>query len=177
MITEITGTQNPKYKLVKSLLLKKNRVKNKMYTVEGIKSVRDAICANASVEMIFVSEEYCKNSDISDLSGYNCYKVPDSMFLSLCDTETPQGIMAVINIDADKRFFADTAEMYIYCDRVADPGNLGTIIRTADAAGFGGVLLSDGCADLYSPKTVRSSMGSFFHIPVYEHINKSEIEE
>lgn len=177
MITEITGTGNARYKLVKSLLLKKNRVKNKMYTVEGIKSVHDAIFAKVPIEMIFMSEEYFKSSDIDFVSDYNCFKVPDSMFLSLCDTETPQGILAVIRIEKENEFKPDENRMYIYCDKVSDPGNLGTIIRTADAAGFGAVLLSEGCADLYSPKTVRSSMGSFFHIPVYENINKQQLEK
>ncbi len=174
MISEISGNQNPKYKLAKSLLQKKNRVKNKLYTVEGIKSVRDAIAADAEIEMIFVSDNF--SGDLTQLENYDCRRVPEYMFAALCDTETPQGVLAVIKMGGKKKLCDDKDKLYIYCDRVSDPGNLGTIIRTADAAGFGGVLLSDGCADLYSPKTVRSSMGSFFNIPIYENISAEDIE-
>ena len=95
----------------------------------------------------------------------------DAIFDNMCDTEAPQGIIAVIKMDNQAEFVPDTEKAYIYCDGINDPGNLGTIIRTADAAGFGGVILSEGTVDLYSPKTVRSSMGSFFNIPVI--INKT----
>ena len=86
--------------------------------------------------------------------------------MKMCDTKAPQGILAVVKIEDETYFTPDTEKSYIYCDCINDPGNLGTIIRTADAAGFDGVLLSDGCVDLYSPKTVRSSMGSFFNMRV-----------
>jgi len=175
MITEIKASQNPKIKLVKSLLQKKNRLKNRLYTVEGIKSVRDAINAKAEISMIFISENF--GEGVENFKMYDCYTVPESIFSTLCDTETPQGILAVIKMSGEKNFSPEKEKPYIYCDKVSDPGNLGTIIRTADATGFGGVLLSEGCADLYSPKTVRSSMGSFFHIPVYEKIGTEEIKK
>lgn len=174
MISEIKGTQNPKYKFVKSLLQKKNRVKNGLYTVEGLKSVSDAVAADAEIEMIFFSEQFADKC--RQFETYDCRIVPECMFVGLCDTETPQGILAVIKMNK-KEFVSDKNLFYIYCDRVSDPGNLGTIIRTADAAGFGGVLLSGDCADLYSPKTVRSSMGSFFNIPVYENIGAEDIKK
>lgn len=175
MISEIRGFQNPKYKLVKSLLQKKNRVKNRLYTVEGIKSVSDAVSANAEIEMIFAAESLAEMCE--QFNKYDCRIVPDNMFSGLCDTETPQGILAVIKMHREKNFVPQKDKLYIYCDKVSDPGNLGTIIRTADAAGFGGVLLSGGCADLYSPKTVRSSMGSFFNIPVFENVSTEDIEK
>lgn len=174
MIVEISGAKNPKIKLVKSLLKKKYREKMGMYTIEGIKSVGDAISAGADIDMIFVSESFI-NENNRDFKEHNIYVVADNIFETLCDTKTPQGILAVINIANKKELTLDNNKMYIYCDTVQDPGNLGTIIRTADAAGFGGVLLSEGCADLYSPKTIRSSMGSFFHIPLYEGITGEDI--
>lgn len=177
MIIEISGNQNRNFKLAKSLLQKKNRIKNNLFTVEGIKSVNDAAKAGAEIKMIFISDSFYKNAEHDELPQYDFYVVPEHMFSSLCDTETPQGILAVIKMNSEKKFEPDKNKLYIYCDTVSDPGNLGTIIRTADAAGFGGVLLSKGCADLYSPKTVRSSMGSFFNIPVYEGVGKEEIIE
>lgn len=172
MTEKISSSANSRIKFVKSLLQKKNRAKNGLYTVEGIKSVNDAKNAGADIKMIFVSDEY---SDFDENSfDCDCFIVPDGIFASLCDTKTPQGILAVLAIDK-REFLPQKDKMYICCDNVRDPGNLGTIIRTADAAGFGGVILFGDCADLHSPKTVRSSMGSFFHIPVYENISRSDI--
>ena len=71
----------------------------------------------------------------------------------------------------------DISKPYVYCDGINDPGNLGTIIRTADAAGFGGVILSKGTVDLYSPKTVRASMGSFFNIDVITDKTCEDLEK
>ena len=124
--------------------------------------------------MIFLSEQSSSLQD--DFAEYPCYIVGDEIFSGMCDTKTPQGVLAVIAINKRKFSFSKD-EMYICCDNVRDPGNLGTIIRTADAAGFGGVILYGDCADLYSPKTVRSSMGSFFHIPIYENASYEDIKK
>lgn len=174
MLQKISGSQNNKVKTAKSLLLKKNRQKLGLFTVEGIKSVRDAIDAGAAIEMIFIAESF--ENEISAFEKYDCYILPDALFESISDTKTPQGVLAVIRALKNEKPIRNDG-LYIYCDSVADPGNLGTIIRTADAAGINGVLLSPGCADLYSPKTVRSSMGSFFHIPIYENFGKEKLTE
>ena len=165
----ITSTQNEKYKFFKSLKQKKYRTKTGLYTVEGMKSVLDAASSGAQTEALIVSESFFKSQKSSIPRQTEIYSVSDSIFAPLSDTEAPQGIIAVIKKDCEKEFLPDLSKAYIYCDRLQDPGNLGTIIRTADAAGFGGILLSNDCADLYSPKTVRSSMGSFFHIQAYEN--------
>ena len=175
MTEKIVSKDNQKYKLVKSLLQKKNRTKNRLYTVEGIKSVKDAVAVNADIEMMFMSQSFYESDAYIKFYDYECFVVSDSLFAALCDTKTPQGILAVVRMNSYKDFVPDTDKMYIYCDKISDPGNLGTIIRTADAAGFGAVLLSSDSADLYSPKTIRSSMGSFFHIPVYEDIDEQYI--
>ncbi len=176
MVYEIKSNQNQKYKLVKSLLLKKNRQKNKLFTVEGIKSVKDAMSSNTDIQMIFMSESlYAENSfKTEDISTY---VVPDYMFDALCDTDAPQGVLAVISMKDVRDIELNKDKLYIYCDSVSDPGNLGTILRTADAVGFDGVLLSENCADLYSPKVIRSSMGSFFHIKVYEKVTLDDLNK
>lgn len=155
MIKEITSTRNGTYKLVKSLKTKKARTAEGKYTVEGIKSVRDAVEAGADIDFIVASDKF------SGLDFNNGYIVPDSIFAGLCDTDSPQGVLAVINMPA-RSDAAVERELYLYCDRVTDPGNMGTIIRICDACDAG-LLLSPGCVDIYNPKTVRSSMGSFFH--------------
>ena len=146
----IATTKNKKYKYIKSLIQKKIRDREGVFTVEGKKSVDDAVASAYVVRLVAMSESFAQNAQ------YNAETVivRDDLFDGLCDTKTPQGIMAVIE-KKDTDFISDTEKLYVYCDNVSDPGNLGTIIRTADAAGMGGVLLSPGCADEYSPKTVR----------------------
>lgn len=169
----VTTTKNKKYKLIKSLKQKKERIKNGLFTVEGIKSVKDALNSEYEVKYIVASESF----DLSEMSGIaETIVIKDELFEGLCDTSTPQGVMAVLKMkEQPSAVKLNSEKLYIYCDNVSDPGNLGTIIRTADAAGLGGVLLSEGCADLYSPKTVRASMGSFFNIDVVYPMQYSEL--
>ena len=173
MVINISSSQNEKYKHFKALKQKKERVLSKQYTVEGIKSVNDAIAAMVHISALVVSEEFYSKTDFDYPSDIKIYVISDNIFPALSTTETPSGIIAVIDIDSEKGFAPNPEKPYIYCDNVRDPGNLGTIIRTADAAGFGGVLLSPDCVDLYNPKTVRSSMGSFFQIPIIEDFDYS----
>lgn len=167
---EITSAKNPTYKYIKSLLTKKGRDENACYTVEGIKSVRDAIEADAKIELIVKASDFEHSFD----GKFETLTVKSELFGGLCDTKTPQGILAVLRKRQKADFPKDSS--FVYCDRIRDPGNLGTIIRTADAAGFG-VLLSPECAELYSPKTVRASMGSFFHTDIYEQISYENLKE
>ena len=165
---EITSAKNEKYKYIKSLLQKKVRDESDRYTVEGVKSVRDAMESGAEIEYIVRASDFEFDSD-----KYQTVTVKSEIFCGLCDTKTPQGVLAVIKKPQKSKF--EAGGRYVYCDRIRDPGNLGTIIRTADAAGFG-VLLSPECAELYSPKTVRASMGSFFHTDIYENVSYSELK-
>ena len=169
----ITSASNSKYKYIKSLYQKKNRRKFGEYTVEGIKSVQDAYDSKCEVTHIAMSETYF-NKNRAAAEKTECTVFSDELFSRLCDTETPQGIAAVIKMQS-RKFKADKKKCYIYCDNVNDPGNLGTIIRTADAADMGGVLLSESCADVYSPKTVRASMGSFFNIEIIPDVSYDEL--
>lgn len=176
MVFEIKSSSNQRYKFIKSLKKKKDRYENGLFCVEGKKGVADAVNSDFEIKCIAVSEDlYDKSDDICGFGG-DIYIIADNIFESLCDTSTPQGILAVIAMK--KNILKNTRGCsYIYCDHINDPGNLGTIIRTADAGGMDGVLLSPGCVDLYSPKTIRSSMGSFFHIPVYENIDIKRLTE
>lgn len=167
---EITSSSNSKCKYVKSLSQKKARQKCGEYTIEGIKSVSDALNSDRIVTALYVSDSFYNNERFSYPENLPLYKVNDDIFSKICDTTSPQGILAVVRAEKADSFEIDLNKAYIYCDCINDPGNLGTIIRTADAAGFGGVLLSEGCVDLYSPKTVRSSMGSFFNMDIYTDV-------
>ena len=172
---EISSASNSKFKYFKSLLDKKGRSKVGEYIVEGIKSVNDAAEAGCEITAIIATEKQKEN--IPENTTADIYIIADFLMEKLSDTKSPQGIAAVIR--RGSRMLPDISKegLYIYCDNVSDPGNLGTIIRTADSAGFNGVLLSSGCVDVYNPKTIRSCMGSFFHIPVYDNVAYEFLEE
>ena len=168
MVKDITSVKNPTYKFIKSLKMKKERKKNGMFTVEGIKSVKDAVAAKCDIFLIAASDKMEENFDFEEI-----YRVPDNIFVPLCDTDAPQGVIAVIKM-AQKPKRAQTNPLCLYCDRVSDPGNMGTIIRICDAVGAD-LMLSPECADIYSPKTVRASMGSFFHINIAEDVKYADL--
>ena len=173
---EITSSSNNKCKYVKSLSQKKARDEHREYTVEGIKSVRDALLSGKKISALYVSFSFYETEPFDYPSDVPLYKTADTVFEKMCDTKAPQGILAVVKME-ESDFTLDLGKAYVYCDGLNDPGNLGTIIRTADAAGFDGVLLSQGCADAYSPKTVRASMGSFFNIKIKKDVTAEELSE
>lgn len=160
MIKEIVSTENKIYKQTKKLLNRSERNKTKLFIAEGLRIVEDAVKANAA-EYIFVSQGY--EGVEYDLPAY---RVSDKMFAALSDTETTQGIIAVCRM-ADYNMEEISCDTLLVCDGVSDPGNLGTLIRTAECSGVGGVVLLKGTVDPYSPKVVRSTMGSIFRVPVY----------
>ena len=159
---EITSAANKTFKFIKSLADKKGRRKAGAFLVEGIKSVRDAEEAGCELLLAAVCEGFA-----GELPECPVYWLSRGLFAKLADTVSPQGILAAVRIP-QTRIVPKDGGLYLYCDCVADPGNLGTLIRTADAVGADGVVLSPGCADLYSPKTVRACMGSLFHIAAAE---------
>lgn len=175
MLDIIGTTKNKKYKYIKSLQQKKVRTTEGVFTVEGKKSVSDAAGSDFNVLLVAVSESFYREERYSYPDGAELIAVRDDLFPGLCDTKNPQGIIAVIEKKSDTGIKTKKDGLYIYCDNVSDPGNLGTIIRSADAAGLTGVWLSEGCADLYSPKTVRSSMGSFFNVDIVPYVPYEEL--
>ncbi len=160
MIKEIVSTENKIYKQTKKLLSRAERNKTKMFIAEGQRIVEDAVISGV-VEYIFVSQNY--GGKMYDLPTY---KVPEKMFSALSDTETSQGILAVCKM-AYYNMEEISCDSLLICDEVSDPGNLGTLIRTAECSGFGGIILLKGTVDPYSPKVVRSTMGSVFRMPMY----------
>ena len=169
---EITSPSNEKFKYFKSLSLKKARQENGEYIVEGIKSVKEALASGKEISAVIACKEVLSEFNIKE--SIPLYIIPQRLAEKLTDTKTPQGVFAVLKIEK-KQFSPKEKGLYVYCDAVSDPGNLGTIIRTADSAGFDGVLLSEACVDAYNPKTVRSCMGSFFHLDVFTDIGEDEL--
>ena len=150
-------------KEVKLLKNKQKRLEAGKYIAEGENVVDEAILYNShEIESIFVTKKYLYKVEKSE---FNVYLIPEYIMESISDTKSPQGILAVMRINQND-ISVNSSDFAIYLDNVSDPGNVGTIIRTADAAGVDTVVLSPECADVYSPKVIRATMGSCFHINI-----------
>ena len=162
----ITSKDNETIKSIKKLKEKKYRTES--FIVEGIKMVKEAL-EQAEVEKILVSETF-SNSD--NFKGLNCDEqkliiASDKVFEDLTDVVTPQGIIAVVKKSSNSEIDYND-EFVLALDGIQDPGNLGTIIRTADSANIKTILVSKDTVDAYSPKVVRSTMGGIFRTKVIE---------
>ncbi|GGE37464.1 TrmH family RNA methyltransferase [Streptococcus himalayensis] len=159
-MTIITSKANQVVKNTKKLLQKKYRKDS--YLIEGWHLFEEAVKADAEIKRIFVLEAYKER--VEDFS--QTIVVSPEILADLSDSKTPQGIVAEIAL-GKQLFPQELRGKYLFLEDVQDPGNVGTIIRTADAAGFSGVFLSKHSADLYNLKTLRSMQGSHFHLPIY----------
>jgi len=134
----------------------------------------EAIEVNAEITQIFASEDFVFNKNESffneKIRDLKCdkYLLPDKLFKEISDTDNPQGILAVIKMkDNSFEDIIKKSSFIILLDALQDPGNMGTIIRTAHAGGVDGIILTKGCVDIYNPKTLRATMGSIFSVPVF----------
>lgn len=169
----ISSKQNNLVKFVRGLRDKRNREKEGCYVIEGVKSVLEAVTAGAIPLNLVISEHGDKNFLLKDVlsrldKSVKINRVTDEVMDYMSETDTPQGVMAVFVLPeaALSSISISESSLLVVIDAVQDPGNVGTIIRTADAFGIQAVILTKGCADVYNSKTLRSSMGSIFHIPV-----------
>lgn len=170
MIKFISSKDNKLFKQYRNLLNKKYRDKYGKYIIEGLRFTKDAISKNKDIEAIILSESKKNLSD--KFHGFSIVVLSDECFLSVSDTVNSQGVIAVINKDKDKT--EEIKGPVLILDRVQDPGNLGTIIRTANAAGFKRIILSNGSADLYNSKVLRSTAGAIFNINLKENVDLVE---
>ena len=165
MITSIRNEQIKKIIQIKEK--SKIRKQTGTFTVEGMKMFRE-IPAECLV-CVYVSESFIKENQTA-LEGIAYQIVSDNIFKKLSDTVTPQGILAVVkqrNYSVEDIVSARDRKKscIIVLDRLQEPGNLGTIMRTGEGAGISGIIMSNDCADIYSPKVIRSTMGSIFRVP------------
>ena len=156
----ITSKSNNGIKKVKKLHQKKYRIDS--YLIEGWHLYEEAINHQAPIEQVFVLEEFVdkvkKDTKVTI--------VTPEVLAEIADSKSPQGIVAEIKIQPIQHLQLAQGR-YLLLEDVQDPGNVGTMIRTADAASFDGVLLTDQSADLHNMKTLRSMQGSHFHLPIY----------
>ena len=169
-MTIITSKANSVVKNAKKLHQKKYR--KSAYLIEGWHLFEEAVQAGVRIEKIFALESYR-----DQLAAFpQTVWVSEEILRDLADTQTPQGIVAVIQ--KEEVGLPDLHQgKFLFLEDVQDPGNVGTMIRTADAAGFTGVIVSDKSADIFSLKTLRSMQGSHFHLPIYRMPLASFVEE
>lgn len=156
----IESINNKTVKYVSSLKMKKVRDKEGVFFAEGERNVSDG-AKKQTPEMIFVSEDFTGDTDFP----CEVYKVTNQIFKKISDTESPQGILGVFKKNPGSLLKLN-GENIIILNNLRDPGNIGTILRTAQAAGFKNVIVDKGCADVYSPKTVRSAMSGIFGLNI-----------
>ena len=171
-IKKIGSAQNEYIKKLSKLKQRKYREETGLFIVEGERSCRDAINSSFLIESVVMSESFFDKA--KNFGFENLIVVKDKIFELLSDTKTPQGILAVLKMPEVKEF---KSGRYIFCDEIQDPGNAGTILRSADAFGFSGVIFSKGSVDVFSPKVIRSTMGSIFHIDLWQNCEKNILEE
>ena len=174
----ITSKENDYIKHIRLLYQKKYREEFEEYIVEGMKMVLEAIKC-AKISKIVVSSETISEFQLTEIQnylsnfGYSTDVVLDvsfNVFEYLSDTETPQGVLAVVkyNLISSDEIIRKLDDSFFILDRVQDPGNLGTIIRSLDAAGFKNLVLSNDTVDQYNLKTIRSTMGSIYRLKIYK---------
>ncbi|MDU1643208.1 RNA methyltransferase [Peptoniphilus harei] len=163
----ITSKNNNTYKFLKGLLEKKHRQEHKLFMVEKPVVIEEA--EGIEIHYLALSETAYKENKfeniIKNVDQDKIFVFSDNIFKNLCDAVTSPGIIAYYSYL--HRDFDRTSGKFLYLDDIREPGNLGGIIRSADALGLDGLIISPESCDLYNPKTVRSSMSSIFRLPIY----------
>jgi len=175
----ISSPQNPKVKLARSLAGRsKGRRESHAFLAEGVRLVEEALAADWPFEFVLHTERLSERGAklIQDMRQrrIECDEVPTRVLASISDTDTSQGILAVLKESALP--LPKTADFILILDAIREPGNLGTLLRAAAAAGVQAVLLAPETVDVFSPKVVRAGMGAHFHLPI-RSMDWTEIHE
>jgi TrmH family RNA methyltransferase len=177
----ITSLQSPHVEAVKALLgsrgVKERRDRGR-YVIEGIQNIKAALASQETeIESIFYTQDGLER--LGSFSHSNLLEVSPQVMKAMTDTVSPQGVIAVTKLK--RRSLSELKEVsngrFAYFWQIQDPGNAGTIIRTADAFGFDAVIFSDSSVDVYSPKVIRSTAGSFWQIKVLDEVSIEELKE
>jgi TrmH family RNA methyltransferase len=158
----------------------KERKASGHFVAEGMQCVREALTSDSGprIETLYLtSNGRNRVEQIADLATLNTVDVSDEVMKEMSETITPQGILAVCTIPqvSLNSIALNGTRRFIYLSEVQDPGNAGTILRSADAFAMDAVITSPGSVDMYSPKVVRSTAGSLWHIPVFESVPLDEV--
>ncbi len=174
----ITSMKNPQIKDIRGLLKRsKDRRKQGLYVVEGLKMFEEALDADLLHKAYFSESFYMekiqkierKKENLSYFHDLDYQVLRDDVFKQISDTITPQGVMGIIKSqEYDLKHLLTQEDVFLLIlEDIRDPGNLGTMIRTAEAAGVTGIIMNSSSVDIYNPKVIRSTMGSIFRMPIY----------
>ena len=164
----ITSTSNVQIKQIMALLKKsKERKEQKAFVIEGRKMFEEICQEKSRVIKAYFSDSYVKEQyQGKELPDIPYEVVADSVFDAMAETVTPQGVLALVKMpEYSLEKMIEDAGTLMLLENLRDPGNLGTIIRTAEAAGVSGVILSKESVDIYNPKVIRSTMGAVYRVP------------
>lgn len=166
---KITSNTNPKIKqLITWQRKSKARMEQQIFIVEGIRMFREI--PRKQLLEVYVSETFLQQpAGCKIAEQYEVIEVADSVFAHMSQTQTPQGILAVVKQSRwtfEQLLKKSANPLFLVLENIQDPGNLGTMLRSGEAAGITGIIASKGTVDLYNPKTVRATMGSIFRVPV-----------
>lgn len=167
----ITSTSNARIKRLVNLKKKrKARDEERVFLVEGIRMFREVPLGQ--LKEVYVSESFYKKEravveQVLGTSGIRPEELSDTVYAYVSDTKTPQGILCVVRQMeyTPEEVTGGACPLILVLDRLQDPGNLGTILRTAEGAGVTGIIMDKECVDIYNPKTIRSTMGSVYRMP------------
>jgi RNA methyltransferase, TrmH family len=168
-------------KKVSSLAHGKYRKEYGLFLAEGTHVIEELLKSSWEIQVIIVSHEAADSGDLNSLlDTASRHRMPIEtvnriIFDKMATTDTPQGILAVIKLPRNDPGALIPKNRILIADGVSDPGNLGTMIRTAAAFGFGGFITTPGSADIFNPKTVRAAQGALFHLTVANHLGYEEI--
>lgn len=189
MLTHISSADNTRVKLVRKLSSRKGRESKERFVAEGLNLVCEMIEGDHDIDFIMFSESFAndganirKNAILNYIenSGCDACSVDDRIFSKLSDAEHGIDVLAVVRINRyDAGFIKNLPDdvNILVCDRIQDPGNMGTMIRTAVAAGYGAVIALPGTVDIYSPKVLRATAGMVFEMPVVYVSSEEELFE
>ncbi len=168
---EITSRENPLIKEIHALLHSgKARRKSGRMAVEGARLCADAVCSGfypiAALVTTQAVHRYPKQWEAVQSAAQTVCTISQSLARYLSDTENPQGVFCLVQRPVLSELTIDPGGIYFALEAVRDPGNLGSAVRTAEALGINGLILSDDCCDLFSPKVLRASMGGVFRLPL-----------
>ncbi|ATP11670.1 TrmH family RNA methyltransferase [Bartonella henselae] len=174
-VKEITSLSNPIIKDLKALSQKKNRNREGLFMAEGLKLVIDALNLGWKIQTLIFSKSKISNTAIENTAAHTVangglvIKASQKVMESIARRDNPQTVIGIFKQQWQslEMITGQAEDVYVALDRVRDPGNLGTIIRTADAVGAKGVILIGETTDPFSPETVRATMGSIFSVPLY----------
>ncbi|BEU87877.1 RNA methyltransferase [Selenomonas sp. TAMA-11512] len=183
---KITSLQNEKIKYTQTLYKRKKREAAGIFLAEGVRLAEMALASSNKIEYAFLREKAMENPRLADVVSrliekkVDVYDLPTSLFQKITGTVTSQGILLAVceqKCRLENLLQTEASPFWVVLDGVQDPGNAGSILRTAEAAGAKGAIFLQGSMDAYSDKVVRSSMGAIFTLPIVTQVERAKLIE